>query len=75
MTIMAITWVLLLALGFPIAYALGMASLAYFLTAHPELLPVLPQRVFAGLHSYALIALPLFMFMGQIMNSTGITVA
>ena len=73
MTIMAITWVLLLALGFPIAYALGMASLAYFLTAHPELLPVLPQRVFAGLHSYALIALPLFMFMGQIMNSTGIT--
>ena len=29
MTIMAITWILLLALGFPIAYALGMACLLY----------------------------------------------
>ena len=41
MTIMAVTWVLLLALGFPIAYALGMASLAYFLMTHPELLSLI----------------------------------
>ena len=73
MTILLITLTLLLLLGIPIAYALGMASLLYFVVAQPELLPVLPQRLFAGMQSYALIALPLFIFMGQLMNSSGIT--
>ena len=73
MTTLLITLALLLLLGIPIAYALGMASLLYFVVAQPELLPVLPQRLFAGMQSYALIALPLFIFMGQLMNSSGIT--
>ena len=68
MTILLITLTLLLLFGIPIAYALGMASLLYFVVAQPELLPVLPQRLFAGMQSYALIALPLFIFMGQLMK-------
>jgi tripartite ATP-independent transporter DctM subunit len=34
---------------------------------------VLPQRLFSGMESYALIALPLFILMGQVMNKGGIT--
>lgn len=62
-----------LVIGLPIAYALGLASFAYFLFAAPELLIVMPQRVFSGMNNYALISLPLFILMGQVMNSSGIT--
>lgn len=65
--------VLLLALSVPVAYALGLSALLYFAVEQPQLIVVLPQRFFAGLDSYALIALPLFIFMGQLMNAGGIT--
>ena len=55
---------LLLLLGVPVAYALGLSSLAYFVCVRPELTIVIPQRLFAGMDSYALIALPLFILMG-----------
>lgn len=65
--------VVFLLIGIPIAYALGLASLAYFLVVAPELLVVMPQRVFSGMNNYALISLPLFILMGQVMNASGIT--
>jgi tripartite ATP-independent transporter DctM subunit len=37
------------------------------------LLQILPQRFFAGMDSYAMIALPLFILMGLLMNAGGIT--
>ena len=40
---------------------------------HPELLTILPARLYAGMNSYAMIAMPLFVFMGLLMNSGGIT--
>ena len=62
-----------LVLGVPVAYAFGLASLAYFLANSPDLLVAMPQRVFSGLNNYALISLPLFILMGQVMNASGIT--
>lgn len=62
-----------LLLGVPIAYSLGLSGFLYFLLVHPELLTVLPQRLFAGMDSYAMIALPLFIVMGLFMNSGGVT--
>jgi len=64
---------LFLLLRIPIAYSLGLSALVYFLCIRPELTAVLPQRFFAGMDSYALIALPLFILMGQLMNASGIT--
>ncbi|MDA2928635.1 TRAP transporter large permease [Acidobacteria bacterium AH-259-O06] len=64
---------LFLLLGIPVAYSLALSSLTYFVFIHPEFTVVLPQRLFAGMNSYALIALPLFILMGQIMNASGIT--
>jgi len=62
-----------LLLGVPIAYSLGLSGLAYFWMVHPELISILPARFYAGMNSYAMIAMPLFVFMGQLMNSGGIT--
>ncbi|MDC0065428.1 TRAP transporter large permease [Verrucomicrobia bacterium] len=60
-------------LGVPIAYSLGLSALCYFVVHEPGLMVVMPQRLMAGMDSYALIALPLFIFMGQLMNASGIT--
>jgi TRAP-type mannitol/chloroaromatic compound transport system permease large subunit len=68
MVILIITLFVLLFIGVPVAYALGLSASAYFILMHPELLPVLPQRLFSGMNNYALISLPLFILMGNIMN-------
>ncbi len=65
--------VVLIILGIPIAYSLGLSALAYFLVEQPMLLGILPQRLFAGIDNYALISLPLFILMGLVMNAGGIT--
>ena len=73
MLILLCSLVVCLLLGVPIAYSLGASGFLYFLFVHPELLTVLPQRLFAGMDSYAMIALPLFILMGLFMNSGGVT--
>lgn len=73
MTLLLVSLAAFLLLGVPVAYALGLSAFVYFLIVAPELLVVLPQRWFSGMNAYALIALPLFILMGQIMNASGIT--
>jgi tripartite ATP-independent transporter DctM subunit len=73
MIILIASLVLFLVIGVPIAYSLGLSAFCYFLIIHPELLPILPQRLYAGMNSYAMIALPLFITMGLLMNAGGIT--
>ena len=63
----------LIALGVPVAYSLGLAVLLYIAAADPDLVLVLPLRVFAGFDSYSLLSLPLFILMGQVMNASQIT--
>ena len=73
MLILVLSFAVLLVIGVPIAYALGLSSLLYFLIEQPDLAVVVPQRIFSGMNNQALIALPLFILMGQVMNSSGIT--
>jgi len=73
MSVLLISLGVFLILGIPIAYSLGLSSFLYFVIHHPELLPILPQRLYAGMDSYAMIALPLFVLMGLLMNEGGIT--
>ena len=65
--------VVCLVIGIPIAFSLGVSALSYFLAYRPELLSILPQRIFSGFNREAMIALPLFILMGQMMNDSGIT--
>jgi len=73
MVILLLSLLIFLILGIPVAYSLGLSALSYFIVFHPELLIILPQRFFSGLNMYALIALPLFILMGLLMNKTKIT--
>ena len=73
MTILLLSLVVLLFFGIPIAYSIGISSLLYFAIYHPEMMQILPQRMFFGFNSYTLIALPLFILMGFLMNESGIT--
>ncbi len=66
-------FILLLLMGMPISYAVGVPSMVYFLVFHPELLVIVPLRVFAGVDKESMIALPLFVTMGLMMNGGGIT--
>jgi tripartite ATP-independent transporter DctM subunit len=73
MDVLLISLVVFLVIGVPIAYSLGLSAFLYFIVYYPELLMILPQRFYAGLNMYALIALPLFILMGLLMNASGIT--
>lgn len=73
MIVMFCVLLALVFLGVPIAYSLGAAGLSYFLIYHPELMVLLPERLFAGMNSSLLIALPLFIMMGLFMNEGNLT--
>ncbi len=63
----------LLILGVPIAFAVGSAA-AVSLATSIELLPALAtvaQRIATGLDSFSLLAIPLFILSGQLMNRGG----
>ena len=73
MTLLLISLLVFLVIGIPIAFSLGLSATFYFLIFNKDLLSVLPQMLFAGMDSYTLIALPLFILMGQLMNESKIT--
>lgn len=61
-------------IGVPIGICLCLAGLAFiFSTGATVLLQSFPSQMFAGVDSYGLIAIPLFILIGEIMNSGGIT--
>lgn len=64
---------LLLIIGVPVAWSLGVSSLLYFLIHNPSLLLVVPQRIFAGFDNMPMVALPLYILMGMVMNDSGLT--
>ena len=57
-------------LNLPVAYALGITSLAFLVLATKVPLVVVVQRMFLGADSFTLLAVPLFIFVGVLMNYT-----
>ncbi len=60
-------------IGLPIALALAGASLVYVLASGTVPPLVVVHRMVAGVDSFPLLAIPFFIFAGNLMNSTGIT--
>jgi len=59
-------------IGAPIFFSLGIFVLSYFwLTGHSTL--VMIQALISGMNLFSLLALPLFLLTGEIMNRSGIT--
>ena len=64
---------LLLMLGVPMTFALGsLACIFLFVFGTPQMLNMLPTRVFPFMTDYQLSAIPLFIFMAAILEKAGI---
>ncbi len=67
-------FLLVLLVGAPIGVCLCLAGLFYIVnTGNPLLFQSFPTQMFGGVDSYGLIAIPLFVLIGEIMNRGGIT--
>ena len=72
--VLVITFVVLLLLGTPISFSIGISSLLTMLLTINTIpaLTTVSQRMATGLDSFALLAIPFFILAGQLMNSGGI---
>jgi len=72
--IVIIALILFLRAGTPVAYIVGAATvLTFIITGNVRYLAVLPQRIFSQIDIFSLMAMPLFILVGEIMNHTGVT--
>jgi tripartite ATP-independent transporter DctM subunit len=66
--------VVCLAVGVPVAFSI-VAALLYFMAVgeFPYHLRIVATQMFSGMESYPLLAIPLFILAGELMNESGIT--
>jgi tripartite ATP-independent transporter DctM subunit len=68
-----VVFLVLVALGMPVAFAIGISGFAFFLT-EPSLSLTIPAQVgLTQTQKFAILAIPLFIFAGNCLNETGIT--
>lgn len=73
MLIVAIAFVVLLAIGMPVAFAIGISGALFFIQ-YPELPFTIPvQETVSQTQNFALLAVPMFIMAGNLMNRSGIT--
>ena len=64
----------LMIMGLPMVFCLGISALVGFLVLRdPTLLKMLVQRIYGGIDSFPLMAIPFFILAGELMNQGGIT--
>lgn len=73
MLLIVISFFVLMILGTSFAFTLAAPAILYLIIYHPNLLPVVPLKMFRGLDSYTLLALPFFILAGNTMSRSGIT--
>ena len=73
LSMMFFALIVLLVIGVPIGYAIGGSGILYMLLSNPTFLLTFPQRVWSGTESFIIIAMPLFMLTGELMNHSGLT--
>jgi tripartite ATP-independent transporter DctM subunit len=65
------TFILTLFMGIPVAFSVGIAALIAILFTNVPIF-VIFQRMFGGVDSFTLLAIPFFIFMGNVMERGGI---
>jgi tripartite ATP-independent transporter DctM subunit len=73
MVILLVTLIFFAVIGAPLAFAIGLSSIISMLIEAPQFLIMLPQRIWSGSFSYVMVAMPLFILMGELMNEAGLT--
>ena len=71
---LVLTFLILIGIGVPIAWSIGISSICTMLLSIPTIpaLTTIAQRMATGLDSFSLLAIPFFVLAGQIMNRGGI---
>ena len=67
-----IALIVLMMLGVPIAFSLGIASAGYMLATDTSL-AMIAQRMVNGTNSFTMLAIPFFFMAGELMNISGVT--
>jgi tripartite ATP-independent transporter DctM subunit len=62
-------------IGVPIAFAFGLATMSYIAFATPTPLVIIPNRMQEGMSHLILLAVPLFVFLGSLIEMTGLAKA
>ena len=70
--LVVLAFLVLFMLGFPVVLAIGLPSIAYLLLNDLPL-QMMAQRTLYALDSFPLVAVPVFLFVGSLMNSAGIS--
>lgn len=61
-------------IGLPLPFSMGIASVAAIMVMDLSIpLTVIPQRMVAGIDNFAFMAIPFFLLVGELMNTSGIT--
>lgn len=72
MTLVLVSLFILMLIGLPVAFAIMTSGMVYFMTTDTNFLLV-AQRLVFGLNSFTLLAIPLFVLVGNLMDSGGIS--
>ena len=73
MLLALIVFLVLLVLGMPVAFSIGIGGVAFFIITPEIPFSIVVQRVITSTQNFTLLAIPLFIFAGNLMNHTGIT--
>jgi C4-dicarboxylate transporter, DctM subunit len=66
--------VLMILVGFPIAVAMGLTAVGFFLgLGEPRMIGAMAQRMYSAVSSFPLLAIPFFILAGNLMNTGGMT--
>ena len=73
MEVIFFIWVVLIFLGMPVFASLGITSMLHILTNGYNPM-IIPQKITMAANSFPLLAAPFFILMGNLMNSSGVTI-
>lgn len=73
MTLVVIAFFVLIVLGMPVAFAIGISGAMFFLGQDTLNFTIPVQLTLTQTQNFAMLAIPLFVFAGNLLNETGIT--
>ena len=72
-TLLAVTLLIAIVIRIPLAFSLGFSCLIVLWVTGDISMLIIPQRIFAGIDSFSLLAIPFFLLAGNLMTASGIT--
>jgi tripartite ATP-independent transporter DctM subunit len=71
--IVTVLLVVIIGTGVPIAFGIGIITMLYILMTNPQNIAIIPLRMFSGVDSFILMAIPLFVLAAEIMVKANIS--